>query len=56
MTSKRIKPVTRCLFQPTNQDVFTKWKKMNTTNCCKKASLKLIKNRMEEVKRHPFCS
>ena len=33
MTSKRLKLVTRCLFQPINCDIFTKWKKMNTRNC-----------------------
>ena len=29
MTSKRLKPVTRCLFQRINRDIFTKWKKKN---------------------------
>ena len=33
VTSKRLKLVTRCLFQPINCDIFTKWKKMNPRNC-----------------------
>ena len=46
MTSKRIKPVARCLFQPINRDVFAKWKKMDTRICYETTSLKHIKNWM----------
>ena len=41
MTSKRLKSVTWCLFQPINQDIFTKCQTMNTTNCSKIKSLKI---------------
>ena len=56
MTSKILKPVARCLFQPINRDIFTKWKKMNTRNNYETASLKRIKIEWKEVKRHQFCS
>ena len=48
MTSKRLKPVTRSLFQPINRDIFTKWKKINTRNCYETTSLKRIKNWKEK--------
>ena len=48
MTSKRLKPVTRSLFQPINRDIFTKWKKINTRNCYETTSLKRIKNWREK--------
>ena len=41
MTSKRLKSVTWCLFQPINQDIFTQCQTMNTTKCSKIKSLKI---------------